>query len=95
MRLEVYLEGAAPERLEDRTLWVGDLHKLSSSREDAKLVPLLVKYFRRFGPLDSSGNQSNGTGVKVRQSNGTGGQGRDYAFVVFEHVCSAEAGPAG
>ena len=75
--------GNAADKLEDRTVWVGDLHKLSAGG-DAVLIPLISKYLRRFGSLDKA------KPVKVRTA--TGGQGSlGYAFVVFEHARSAEA----
>lgn len=76
--------GSAVDKLEDRTLWVGDLHKLSEAG-DAVLVPLITLYFGRFGPLDPA------RPLRVRQANGGGRQGKSYTFVVFEHVRSAEA----
>ena len=80
--------GNAADKLEDRIVWVGDLHKLSTVGGNAVLVPLISSYLRRFGPLDQA-NPRLGP-LKVRQS--TGGQATlGYAFVAFEHSRFAEA----
>jgi len=79
--------GNAADKLEDRIIWVGDLHKLSTVGGDAVLVPLISSYLRRFGPLDQANPRCP---LKVRQA--TGGQASlGYAFVAFEHSRFAEA----
>ena len=39
--------GNAADKLEDRIVWVGDLHKLSTVGGNAVLVPLISSYLRR------------------------------------------------
>ena len=78
--------GTVADKLEDRTVWVGDLHKLSTDGGDPVLVPLIAKYLRTHGgPLDPA------KPFKVRQSTTTrDGHHLGYAFVVFEHSRFAE-----
>jgi len=59
--------GSAVDKLEDRTLWVGDLHKLSEAG-DAVLVPLITLYFGRFGPLDPARPLAGAPGQWWRQA---------------------------
>jgi hypothetical protein len=76
--------GHAADKLEDRTVWVGDLDKLSTVGGNTVLVPLISSYLGRFGPLDQA------KPLKVRLSAG-GQASKGYAFVAFEHSRFAEA----